>query len=92
MWKMNCLTGLLLASGTVVGEGVCLVPVGEYRLGPVTDFDYGIPLLGTDGTHRITADTAATDGIVLPVDVVDRIIASRASALVVTDADPVEAE
>ena len=89
--------GELLFGNTLVGEASFYGPItaGDYTIAPVTD--HAAPLVLRPGEYTIAAEQGAT--IVLPADVIARIVASRESAFTVIAApvaapqpEPVQAD
>ena len=87
-WKFYLATGALLQGATLIGEGAAALAPGLYPLGNVTDFAAGIPILNGGPGARITADPEAVNAIIVPADVVARVIASKAAHIEVVAAAP----
>lgn len=82
MWTFDIATGLLSLDGTVIGDGATALPPGDYTIGPCTDFDIGVPVIGAGESLPLGPGGLGLDVV---EDVMQRVIASKVTALAIID-------
>lgn len=82
MWTFDTATGSLFLDGTLIGDGATVLPPGDYTLGPVTDFDAGVPIIGDAGTEHLGPGGL---GLNVTPDIMQRVIASKITTISIID-------